>query len=292
MAQLELKNEFDNLIAQQNLKMQKQEIESREELKRIKLLRNSFIIGFIFMALFAIQIYRNYRAKNFANKALAAQNLKIGKQKEQIQKQANSLENMNKELYNHQINLEKTVLERTAELKAAKEKAEESDKLKSSFLANMSHEIRTPMNAIIGFSNLLVDEECDKNSRNSYLNVVWQNCRTLASLIDNIVDIAKMQSNQIVIRERIFNVAGILNNIYIEYQDIVKVKGNINLDIDPVCRQKELKLKTDPFRLEQILKNLIDNAIKFTEKGKVEFGYHLKEVSSENKIVFYVKDTG
>lgn len=178
------------------------------------------------------------------------------------------------------------------DLKLAKEKAEESDRLKSSFLANMSHEIRTPMNAIIGFSDLLVDYNTDVNEREELVSHINNNCDTLLHLIDDIIDLAKIEANQLSVSIRETNMNLIIRELVEFYNETRKKinKTHINFKVDKKILNQNLKLKTDPFRLKQILTNLIDNAFKFTDSGTIELGYLVKE--NDTKIEFYIKDTG
>ncbi len=213
---------------------------------------------------------------------------------EEITAQRDSIEDQNTELEKHRNKLDQLVKERTGELEIAKEKAEESDRLKSAFLANMSHEIRTPMNAIIGFSNLLNDTDFNAKEKSELILHIVNNSNTLLHLIDDIIDIAKIEAGQLNINKKNYK----LNKQLYELLELFseKEKTLVNKDI-------ELKLKigvdnidftvySDPLRIQQIFTNLIDNALKFTEKGFIEFGYTLNENLKNPSIVFYVKDTG
>ncbi|MFW6226843.1 MAG: PAS domain S-box protein, partial [Bacteroidota bacterium] len=174
------------------------------------------------------------------------------------------------------------------ELTRAKEKAEVSDKLKSAFLANMSHEIRTPMNGILGFANLLADKNLSAYQRDEYIKIINQNSNILLALIDDIIDIAKIEAGQLKINKINTSVNDILFDLYLMFQEIMQRNEN---DIElrySFASQQRLMINTDPHRLKQIFSNLISNAIKFTTEGFIEFGYTLRE----NKIRFYVKDTG
>lgn len=180
----------------------------------------------------------------------------------------------------------------------AKEKAVESDKLKTSFLANMSHEIRTPMNAIMGFSSLLTDDNVTHEERLEFVELINNNSNNLLSLIDDIIDIAKIEAGQLKVSTLDFDFNQILLEIYSTYQKFTKKKGNVVLDFEletPKQIHKDF-IHTDPHRLKQILSNLVGNAIKYTEKGNVKFGYNIIPASKTNRniplIQFYVKDTG
>ena len=175
------------------------------------------------------------------------------------------------------------------QLKAAKEKAEESDRLKSAFLANMSHEIRTPMNAIIGFSNLLTDEQLTKEEREKYLQYIKTSGHNLLTIINDIIDIAKIESNQLNVTLNIFDLHFALDELFTFYrQQIKEQQKEINLTLSKNIDEQSFTIYSDPIRLKQVLSNLLNNAIKFTEKGSVMFGYEIKK----SKLLFFVRDTG
>jgi signal transduction histidine kinase len=200
------------------------------------------------------------------------------------------IEEQNKALFQYQNHLEEMIKKRTVDLLIAKEKAEESDRLKSSFLANMSHEIRTPMNAIKGFTDLLTDTDIDSETKNQFTVEIQRSATMLINLIDNVFDFAKLESNQVFIKREVLSVEEIFEKI-IQYCDEIRAthsKYQIDFRINnPV---KALMINADPNRLYQVIKNLADNAFKFTENGHVEFGCKLH--GANESIEFYVKDTG
>lgn len=176
-------------------------------------------------------------------------------------------------------------------LREAKEKAEESDRLKTAFLANMSHEIRTPMNGIIGFSNLLRNPDLTDAERNEFLNHITSCGNTLLTLIDDIIDISKIEAGQIKIRITESNINNILDELYDSFEASKQKDGKLNVKLYKKTGLEDSKsiILTDPFRLRQIISNLIGNAMKFTMEGFIQFGYILDE---NDNLVFYVKDTG
>ncbi len=175
------------------------------------------------------------------------------------------------------------------ELKAAKEKAEQSDKLKKAFLANISHEIRTPMNAIVGFSQLLSTTN-DAQKINTYTNYINKSSLSLLKLIEDIVSISQIESENVKLRINEYNINDILDLMFEDFNRKIssEQKKYLKLFLKKERENQKLIIKTDKVRFEQILSNLLNNAIKFTENGFIEFGYNIEN----KKIIFYVRDTG
>jgi PAS domain S-box-containing protein len=177
------------------------------------------------------------------------------------------------------------------ELIQAKEKAEESDNLKSAFLANMSHEIRTPINGIIGFLNFLADDNLSSMRRQEYANIVNNSSVQLVKLIDDIIDVAKIEAKQMSIQPVPFKLNEFMYELHIFFETYLlsNHKDKTVLIIDDSMFIKDCVLFIDPMRLRQVLSNLIGNAIKFTDKGFIRFGY--RQVNTD-KLEFFVEDTG
>ena len=180
--------------------------------------------------------------------------------------------------------------EKIDQLQVAKRKAEESETLKSAFLANMSHEIRTPMNAILGFSNLLTHPGISDKEKKEFVDLINQNGRNLMTLMDDIIDMAKMDSGQLQIKHAPCKLNEMLVELYDQFTGEIRRKSGEGLRIyfKPGCSE-ELTILTDGYRLRQILFHLLGNSVKFTDKGFVEFGYAIED---ESFLLFYVKDTG
>ena len=176
------------------------------------------------------------------------------------------------------------------ELIQAKEKAVESDKLKSAFLANISHEIRTPMNGIMGFSSLLDNASLDPAKRTSYTKIIRDRCNDLLHIVDDLLDLSKIEAGHMDLFAKKFSLNYMIDDLYLQYSQKLVQEGKEQLGL-----LKEIGLAThndtllaDESRLRQVLCNLLDNAVKFTEKGSIIFGYS----HSLNKLTFFVEDTG
>ncbi len=176
------------------------------------------------------------------------------------------------------------------QLKKAKQKAEESDQLKSSFLANMSHEIRTPMNAILGFSDILQSQKLEKSQQDEYLELIKNSGENLLNIINDIVDISKIESGQLHIRKENFDVNKLIKKLSTTAQTLIKSK-NKNIEFININNNHTLPvyIYNDPYRLEQILLNLISNAIKFTHTGNITLQ---QRKQNEKELIIEVIDTG
>ncbi|MDZ4059196.1 MAG: PAS domain S-box protein, partial [Bacteroidales bacterium] len=173
------------------------------------------------------------------------------------------------------------------ELVIAKERAEKSDKLKSAFLANMSHEIRTPMNGILGFTNLLKENDLTGEERMAYIKVIEQSGERLLKIINDIIDMSKVEAGVMTVMMTEVNLAAIFGYIHNFFKPEADAKG-VKFIVEESLIKKSFIIMTDSEKIYSILTNLVKNAIKYTNEGSIEFGYSLKADSLE----FFVKDTG
>jgi PAS domain S-box-containing protein len=173
------------------------------------------------------------------------------------------------------------------ELFMAKQKAEESDRLKSAFLANMSHEIRTPMNGILGFTQLLNNPKVPEVDIPQYVKVIEGCGNQLLTIIDDLIDISKIEANQITINEVDVNINNILHEHFLLYGQKAK-EANIEFYYSCGLPDSNCQVATDGNRIKQILTNLIGNAFKFTKEGYIKFGY----IQNDDKLEFFIEDTG
>jgi len=215
------------------------------------------------------------------NKEIASQRDMATIQRDQIQKQKEELEF-------HRNNLTLLVKEQTNELNIAKDKAEESDKLKTAFLENISHEIRTPLNAILGFINLLIEKKDDQRSRDYYLRIINESGKSMLRLVQDIIDFSRIQ-------------IGELKPVYGECNITELIKELVSTNREKIAREKpklsilaslpkeETIAITDERKLNQILSKLIENSIKFTDEGHITIGIYK---CNNSHITFIVEDTG
>lgn len=173
----------------------------------------------------------------------------------------------------------------------AKERAEESDRLKTAFIANISHEIRTPINHIMGFLELLSMDDLDTETRNDYRNIIYRSSQSLLNSIENIIDIARIKSGQIKLKTNEVNVNELISSIGKITEEMVIKNNKQHLEIKQIIpiKSNDYCINIDGHRLKQILKNLVENAIKFTNEGRVEFGY---KSANDGSLYFFVRDTG
>lgn len=236
------------------------------------------VMGFF---MYRIAIIRRQRARlstlvNQRTQDLSKANQLLINKQEKISQQ-------NKELFEHRNHLEQLIRERTHELQKAKERAETSDHLKTSFLANMSHEIRTPMNAIVGFANLLSIKEISEEERDRYIEIVNDNAESLLVLINDILDISRIEANEISLNLKEFD----LYEPFSELEQFFQLNSSEEVTVK-WTNPGHLLIVNDPVRFKQILSNLLSNAVKYTQEGHIHFGY----TQDAEQLNFFVKDTG
>ena len=243
----------------------------------------------------AVTLEEKQEEINSQNEKLISQRDELESNNRTLTEQKKQILEQNKELDKHRNQLESLVEERTRELIEAKNKAEESDRLKSSFLANLSHEIRTPLNAILGFSSLLGEKNLKGHEREEYNRIIQGSSNTLLELISDILDISKIEAGQLVLDSQDVALETVINDLvgifemFMKREDIGSNKSvELKVAIDDELRK--VHIITDNLRLTQVLSNLINNAIKFTRKGSIEVG--CTKVPDEEMLEFYVKDTG
>jgi len=275
---------------------------------------NSLVFKIIVVSIIVLLIYIMFRVRlkwydrqekllvakvNDKTKALTTANEELEAAKEELFNQKTELEI-------HRNYLEDIVKVRTADLEAAKQKAEESDRLKTSFLANLSHEIRTPMNAIIGFSSLLQNEEFAEDQKKHFLSVISQSSESLLVLINDIIDISRIETGNIQLINHQTHIPGLIKETLDElvFEDKTEdVRFMQFYELDP----EDTIIIVDRYRLKQILSNLLRNAFKFTVEGYVKLtirsinyaglmriGFDLSNVDEYDfhPILFMVEDTG
>lgn len=185
------------------------------------------------------------------------------------------------------IILNNTVKYKTAELLASKQKAEESDRLKTVFLQNISHEIRTPMNGILGFIELLNKDDLVEKDKKNYMDIVTKSGHRLLNTINDVIEISKIESGQISLHFSNVNIREVMTDLYDFFNKQTEEKG-IKLIFNDTLSVKIPLIETDKSLIEKIMVNLLRNAVKFTNAGLIEFGYY----KEKDQLIFYVLDTG
>jgi PAS domain S-box-containing protein len=177
------------------------------------------------------------------------------------------------------------------ELIAAKEKAQESDRLKSAFLANMSHEIRTPMNGILGFTELLEQPDLTGEQRTKFIEIIKKSGRRMLDTVNDLIEISKIETGQVAIHLSPVSLNEQLDSFLNFFEREAKEKG-LSLSLKTGLPSHNALIETDESKFNSIITNLVKNAIKYTDTGSIEFGYSLIEDDLGGHLQFYVKDTG
>lgn len=175
-------------------------------------------------------------------------------------------------------------------LRQAMQKANSANIYKDQFLANMSHEIRTPLNGLLGFAGLLREDGIDDKTKNEYIDIIEKNSKQLLNLINDIIDVSKIEAGELKLKEESCQLQDIFLNIEATFNEIKKQKFKEKINIKAIVPEKysDLVIQTDPVRLQQVLTNLVSNALKFSKKGSIKFGYIVKG----DKVEVFVKDQG
>ncbi|NVO08649.1 MAG: tetratricopeptide repeat protein [Bacteroidales bacterium] len=275
---MELDAKYNLQAKEKRILLLSKEQELKDAQKNKLIFWNAFLIIAALFLIFSIYFIHNrmrFRAK--INKKLI--------------EEINQRKIIEEELQGHQEHLEAVVEDRTLALKIAKDKAEESDMLKTAFLANLSHEIRTPMNAIVGFANLLVDSEATDTDKKDFVRLIHSNSETLMHLINDIIDISIIESGQIKINKTPVFIFEVLEDLLFFFnQEKHKInKSHIAITLDYDLSLTFHSILTDKNRLRQVMSNLLSNALKFTNQGSIVFGFKLTDPQT---VTFFVKDTG
>jgi signal transduction histidine kinase len=222
---------------------------------------------------------------------ISNQNLKIQEFHELLETKNKIITKQNDELKSHKENLEQLIEDRTWELQEATRLAEEADQQKTAFLKDFSHELRTPMNAIAGFSSLLLDIDSEDKSFNYYTSIVVENTDNLLELVDNIIDLSRLQSGEFFLKKVKFEPTKMFQALKEKFQEKLKKQKKsfveLILDIPP---ESSLRFMLDYNRFWKIVFQLLDNSVKYTETGFIKFGY--KILTDNESIEVFVEDSG
>lgn len=230
--------------------------------------------------------YAHQKEKELLEAKVTARTLELKQKNHLLHEKQKQITEQNQELVKYRNYLEQLVDERTKELLIAKNKAVESDRLKTAFLNNISHEFRTPLNAVCGFSKLLAEPKFDYGQRNEFVRIINNNSDTLLQMLDEIIEISLIESNQDLVTNTSFNLHQLMLELEKQYQ--INNEKNITITYVPNQEVGEVKLSYNRVRFRQVFANLLFNAYKFTEEGKISFGYE----KYKDNLRFFVADTG
>jgi len=171
-------------------------------------------------------------------------------------------------------------------IRNAEQKAIESDRLKTAFLQNISHEIRTPMNSIVGFSELLKDKKLSESEKDQYLEMISKSSDQLLNIVNEVLDISLIETGNLSVNLRRVQLNNLMKEIYLSYKPLINKE--ISFTMSTGLSDTLSLILTDVIKIRQIISNLLNNAVKFTDKGHIGFGYTLEE----NELNFFIEDTG
>jgi signal transduction histidine kinase len=226
---------------------------------------------------------------NYQNKLIVKERI-LQEQNEQLQSYTEELRQQNEEFLSMNEELSESyehIQKMNVDLQEAKEKAEESDRLKSAFLSNMSHEIRTPMNGIIGFADLLIEADLEEDERKNYTSIISGSSKQLLNIVNDIIDFSKIEAGAIEIFNSKIDIYESLSDLQLFFAPMANEKG-IELILGANLCSTDCRFVTDHTKLKQVLTNLLSNAIKFTKSGFVKFGVE----RVKDQMWFYVEDSG
>lgn len=230
--------------------------------------------------------YTHQIEKDVLEAKVTARTLELEQKNHLLNEKQKQISEQNQELVKYRNYLEQLVDERTKELLIAKNKAEESDRLKTAFLNNISHEFRTPLNAVCGFSKLMAEPKFDQNQLSEFVQIINNNSDTLLQMLDEIIEISLIESNQDLVTDTSFNLHQLMLEIEKQYQ--INNTKNITITYTNKTEAEPIELNFNRIRFRQIFANLLFNAYKFTEHGKINFGFE----KFKNQLRFFVADTG
>ncbi len=288
LAKIEYQYKYEKEKEAERLNQKKKEEILAKELKFQRTLKYILITGLLVAFLIILLFVKLYREKKKANDLLIQKNNEILEQQELISKQNVEIKKRSDELLQHKNHLEEIVQKRTADLVKAKEKAEESDRLKTAFLNNVSHEFRTPMNGIIGFSSFLTEPNLSPDIQEEYAGLINQSCKQLLHIVNDTVEISKVHSHQTEVTKSIVNVVDTINNIINSFSDFVEQKS-LEIRFHNTISRADAEIITDDYKFERIVWHLIDNAIKFSYSGQIVITLKKDE---HNRLFFQVEDSG
>lgn len=218
--------------------------------------------------------------KNLLEGKIRERTQQIETQRDKLLRSQQALDNINKEL-------EKRVQDRTSEYLAAKEKAESSDRLKTAFMHNISHEIRTPLNGILGFGQIMLSDDISQEEKKKYFDILQRSSDRLLNTITDYMDISLIVTGNMDVSNKLFSPVGMLEDLRKKYEHAARLK-KLELKLTFPSGSSEKQFYADQELLSKVLGHLIDNAIKFTREGRVEFGFECRE----EELQFFVRDTG